>query len=64
MSRNWKDNDFDGFDKKRVSPRGRKSDRREKRHDSKTHLRDITDMVNGGEDIEVDDMIRDLEEEE
>lgn len=64
MSRNWNDHDFDSFDKKRNTAKGRKSDRREKRHDSKTHLRDLKDMANGGEDIEVDDIIRDLETEE
>lgn len=62
MSRNWKDsNDFDGLDRFRPSPNGRRHSRREKRHESKNHLRDIKDMVNNGE--EVDEIMENLEEE-
>lgn len=61
MSKNKNGDDFD-FDDHRPSPNGRKKDRREKRHDAKHHMRDIKDMVNGGEDI--DDFIDEIENEE
>lgn len=52
MSRDWRESgDFDKFDRKKVSSNGRKHERRDKRHDTKHHLRDLKDMVNGGEDI-------------
>ena len=51
MSRNWNDEDFGRMEDQRPTPNGRKKDRREKRHDAKHHLRDLKDMVNGGDDI-------------
>ena len=52
MSRDWRDGgDFDKIDRKKVSSNGRKHERREKRHETKHHLRDLKDMLNGGEDI-------------
>lgn len=51
MSRDWRDGDFDKIDRNKVSPNGRKHERREKRHETKHHLRDLKDMLNGGEDI-------------
>lgn len=62
MSRNWNDEDFGRMEDHRPTPNGRKKDRREKRHDAKHHLRDLKDMVNGGEDIY--DMIDEISEEE
>lgn len=64
MSRNWREDDFDSFERHKSSSRGRKHDRREKRHDSKHHLRDIKDMVNNGEELDDDELFRDLEDEE
>ena len=64
MSKNWKDNDtFDSFDRGHSSSRGRKHERRGNRHERKHHLRDLKDMVNGGEDID-EDLMDDLEEED
>lgn len=64
MSKNWKDKDFDGLEKRQPSSRGRKHERRGTRHESKHHLKDLKDMVNGGEDIEIDSIMDDLEGEE
>jgi uncharacterized coiled-coil DUF342 family protein len=63
VSKNWKDSEFDDLDRRHASSRGRKHERRGQRHDSKHHLKDIKDMVNNGEDIEIDDLIDDLDEE-
>lgn len=62
MSRNWNDEGFGRTEDQRPTPNGRKKDRREKRHDAKNHLRDLKDMVNGGEDIF--DVIEEINEEE
>lgn len=63
MSRRWNDeSDFDGLDSKHPSSRGRKQERRGQRHDRKHHLKDLKDMVNGGEDI--DDIIDTFEDNE
>lgn len=64
MSKNWKDNDFDGGEKRQASSRGRKHERRGVRHDSKHHLKDLKDMVNSGEDIEIDSIMDHLESED
>lgn len=63
MSRNWQEGgDFDMFDRSKVSSNGRKHERREKRHSTKNHLKDLKDMVNGGEDIY--DAMEDINDEE
>jgi hypothetical protein len=62
VSRDWNDSYFDSFDQKKVSPNGRKQERQKKRHETKHHLRDLKDMLNGGEDIY--DAIDDLDDEE
>jgi hypothetical protein len=64
VGRNWSDNDFDGLDRRQPSSRGRKHERRGQRHDRKHHLRDIKDMVNNGEDVEIDDIMETFEDEE
>lgn len=64
MSRKWSDNDFDPLDRPHASSRGRKHERRGERHDRKHHLKDIKDMVNNGEDVEVDDIMDTFEDEE
>lgn len=64
MSRKRSDNDFDPLDHHHASSRGRKHERRGERHDRKHHLRDIKDMVNNGEDVEVDDIMDTFEDEE
>jgi hypothetical protein len=64
VSKNWKDvGGSDPFDKGHSSSRGRKHERRGHRHESKHHLRDLKDMVNGGEEID-EDLMDDLEEED
>jgi hypothetical protein len=62
VSRDWHDSDFDGFDRRKISPNGRKQERQKRRHETKHHLRDLKDMLNGGEDIY--DAIDDLDDEE
>lgn len=63
MSRDWRDGeDFNKIDQSKVSSNGRKQERREKRHETKHHLRDLKDMLNGGEDIF--DAMEDIEEED
>ena len=55
------DDIFNGADGFKPTPNGRKKDRREKRQDSKHQLKDLKDMVNGGEDIF--DVIDNIDEE-
>jgi hypothetical protein len=64
VGRKWSDNDFDPLDRKHPSARGRKQERRGVRHDRKHHLKDLKDMVNNGEDVEVDDIMDTFEDEE
>lgn len=64
MSRKWSDNDFDPLDRNHASSRGRKHERRGQRHDRKHHLKDLKDMVNNGEDVEVDDIMDTFEDEQ
>lgn len=64
MSKNWRDDDLDGYEKRHASSRGRKHERRGHRHESKHHLKDLKDMVNSGEDIEIDEIMDDLEGDE
>ena len=64
MSRKWSDNDFDPLDRTHASSRGRTHERRGQRHDRKHHLKDLKDMVNNGEDVEVDDIMDTFEDEQ
>ena len=63
MGREWNDNDFSGLDRNHSTSRGRKHERRGQRHDRKHHMKDLKDMVNNGEDVEVDDIMDSFEDE-